>query len=211
MFTDRKDAGEKLAAALQAYRGENALVLAIPRGGVELGIEVAEALQCDLSLIICRKLPFPYDPESGFGAVAEDGSLYINASAAARVPEDEIERIVAQQKKEITRRIERLRGGEALPPLKGRTVILVDDGIAMGSTMHTAVALCRKQEAKKIVVAVPVAGARSVEAFSKMADEVLVLESPLNFYAVAQVYEQWRDVSDEEVLALQRAYRSHKG
>ncbi len=210
MFTDRKDAGEKLAAALQSYRGENALVLAIPRGGAELGIEVAKALQCDLSLIICRKLPFPYDPESGFGAVAEDGSLYINASAADNVSKDEIERIVAQQKKEIKRRIEKLRGGRALPPLKGRTVILVDDGIAMGSTMHTAVALCRKQEARKIVVAVPVAGTRSIEEFSKMADEVVVLESPLNFYAVAQVYEQWRDVSDEEVLALERAYRSHK-
>lgn len=80
----------------------------------------------------------------------------------------------------------------------------------MGSTMHTAVALCRKQEAKKIVVAVPVAGVRSIEEFSAMADDVIVLESPLNFYAVAQVYEQWRDVSDEEVLALERAYRSHK-
>lgn len=111
MFTDRKDAGEKLAAALQAYRGEDALVLAIPRGGVELGIEVAKALQCDLSLVICRKLPFPYDPESGFGAIAEDGSLYINALAAAHVSEDERGRIVAQQRKEIQRRIEKLREG----------------------------------------------------------------------------------------------------
>jgi len=210
MFRDRKDAGEKLAAALKAYRGEDALVLAIPRGGAELGYEVAKALRCDLALIICRKLPYPYDPESGFGAVAEDGSLYINESAALSVSRSEIEKIVAQQKEEIQRRIERLRGGRALPPLKGRTVILVDDGIAMGSTMRTAVELCRKQEAGKIVVAVPVAGARSIEEFSHLVDEVVVLESPVNFYAVAQVYEKWRDVSDEEVLALERAYGPHK-
>jgi predicted phosphoribosyltransferase len=210
MFRDRKDAGEKLAAALRDVKEDDLLVLAIPRGGAELGYEVAKALQCDLSLIICRKLPFPHDPESGFGAVAEDGSLYINDSAAAYVSEDEIEKIVAQQKKEIERRIEKLRGGRALPSMKGRTVILVDDGIAMGSTMHTAVELCRKQEAAKIVVAVPVAGARSIEEFAHLADEVVVLESPLNFYAVAQVYEKWRDVSDEEVLALERAYGHHK-
>jgi len=206
MFIDRKDAGEKLAAELREFKEKDVLVLAIPRGGAELGYEVAKALQCDLSLIICRKLPFPYDPESGFGAVAEDGSLYINESAAASVSKSEIEKIVAQQRKEIERRIEKLRGGKALPSMKGRTVILVDDGIAMGSTMHAAVELCRKQEAAKIVVAVPVAGIRSIEEFARLADEVVVLESPINFYAVAQVYEKWRDVSDEEVLALERAY-----
>lgn len=210
MFRDRKDAGQKLAAALQGYRQEDVLVLAIPRGGVELGYEVAKALRCDFSLLICRKLPFPYNPESGFGAVAEDGSVYINTLAAASVSEAEIEQITRQQRKEIKRRIEKLRGGRALPPIKGRTVILVDDGIAMGSTMHTAVALCRKEEAGKIVVAVPVAGAQTIEKFAKMADEVVVLESPANFYAVAQVYEKWRDVSDEEVLALERAYRPDK-
>jgi len=210
MFRDRKDAGEKLAAELRGFKEENPLVLAIPRGGAELGYVVAKALQCDLALIICRKLPFPYDPESGFGAVAEDGSLYIHESAAAYVSADEIEKIVAQQKKEIERRIEMLRGGRGLPPLKGRTVILVDDGIAMGSTMHAAVSLCRKQEAGKIVVAVPVAGARSIDEFAHIADEIVVLESPLHFYAVAQVYEKWRDVSDEEVLALERAYGPHK-
>jgi putative phosphoribosyl transferase len=202
MFKDRKDAGRKLAAALQPYKEEDILVLAIPRGGVELGYEVAKALRCDFSLVICRKLPYPYNPESGFGAIAEDGSLYINKPAAASVSEHEIERIIMAQGKEIKRRIERLRGGRALPPLKGRTVILVDDGIAMGSTMHAAVDLCRKAEAGKIIVAVPVAGREAKEKFSEMADEVIVLESPANFYAVAQVYEKWCDVSNEEVLDI---------
>ncbi|RRS29829.1 MAG: phosphoribosyltransferase [Epsilonproteobacteria bacterium (ex Lamellibrachia satsuma)] len=202
MFRDRKDAGQKLGLALQKYKDSNALVLAIPRGGVELGVEVAKALQCDLSLLICRKLPYPHNPESGFGAIAEDGSVYINQMAAAYVPEYEIERIITEQSKEIERRIQTLRNGKPLPQIKDRTVILVDDGIAMGSTMHTAVALCRKQEAKKIIVAVPVAGAQAIEKFSQMADEVIVLESPADFHAVAQVYENWYDVSDEEVMGL---------
>lgn len=204
MFKNRKDAGQKLGVALQKYKDSNPLVLAIPRGGVELGYEVAKALQCDFSLIICRKLPYPQNPESGFGAIAEDGSVYINQMAAAYVSEYEIERIIAEQSKEIQRRIQTLRNGNPLPQIKDRTVILVDDGIAMGSTMHTAVTLCKKREAKKIIVAVPVASARAIEKFSQMADEVIVLESPYDFHAVAQVYENWYDVSDEEVMDLLR-------
>lgn len=204
MFKNRKDAGQKLGVVLQKYKDSNPLVLAIPRGGVELGYEVAKALQCDFSLIICRKLPYPQNPESGFGAIAEDGSVYINQMAAAYISKYEIERIIAEQSKEIQRRMQTLRNGNPLPQIKDRTVILVDDGIAMGSTMHTAVTLCKKHEAKKIIVAVPVAGARAIEKFSQMADEVIVLESPSDFYAVAQVYENWYDVSDEEVMDLLR-------
>ncbi|MCW8820631.1 MAG: phosphoribosyltransferase [Sulfurovum sp.] len=200
MFRDRKDAGQKLAETLQTYKKEDPLVFAIPRGGVELGYEISKALDADFSLIICRKLPFPYNTESGFGAMAEDGSLYINELAAASVSHKEIEQIIAEQSLEIKRRIQILREGRPLPSIKGRTVILVDDGIAMGSTMHTAVELCRKKGAKKIIIAIPVAGRQAIQKFSKMADEVIVLESPVNFYAVAQVYENWYDVSDEEVL-----------
>jgi len=200
MFKDRKDAGQKLAVVLQTYKEQDPLVFAIPRGGVELGYEISKVLDADFSLLICRKLPFPLNPESGFGAMAEDGSLYINESAAASVSHKEIEQIIAQQSLEIKRRIQTLRGGRPLPSIKGRSVILVDDGIAMGSTMHVAVELCRKEGAKRIIVAVPVAGRQTIEKFSQMADDVVVLESPVNFYAVAQVYENWYDVSDEEVL-----------
>jgi putative phosphoribosyl transferase len=200
MFKDRKDAGQKLAEALQRYKEEDPLVFAIPRGGVELGYEVSKVLDADFSLLICRKLPFPFNKESGFGAMAEDGSLYINELAAASVSHKEIEKIIAQQSLEIKRRIQTLRGGRPLPSIKGRSIILVDDGIAMGSTMHVAVELCRKEGAKRIIVAVPVASRQAIQKFSQMADEVVVLESPVNFYAVAQVYENWYDVSDEEVL-----------
>jgi predicted phosphoribosyltransferase len=202
MFRDRGDAGRKLGEALQAYKESDPLILAIPRGGVEVGYEVAKALGADFSLLICRKLPYPDNPESGFGAIAEDGSLYINEAAAAAVPNTLIERIIQQQIEEIQRRIERLRNGKPLPKIKGRTVILVDDGIAMGSTMHAAVALCRKQGAKKIIVAVPVAGHHAIQAFRELADGIIALESPSHFYAVAQVYENWYDVSDEEVLEI---------
>ena len=202
MFKDRKDAGQKLAEALQTYKEEEPLVFAIPRGGVELGYEVSKALDADLSLLICRKLPFPSNPESGFGAMAEDGSLYINELAAASISHEKIEQIITEQSLEIKRRIQTLREGKPLPSIKGRTIILVDDGIAMGSTMHAAVELCRRKGAKKIIVAVPVAGREAIQKFSKMADELIVLESPVNFYAVAQVYENWYDVSDEEVLSF---------
>jgi len=202
MFKDRKDAGQKLAEALQVYKAEEPLVLAIPRGGVELGYEISRALDTDFSLLICRKLPFPHNTESGFGAIAEDGSLYINEPASSSVSDEEIEQIIAEQSHEIKRRIQTLRKGKKLPTISGRTVILTDDGIAMGSTMHVAVELCKKAKAKKIIVAVPVAGRKTIEKFSKMVDKVIVLESPVPFYAVAQVYENWYDVSDEEVLSF---------
>ncbi|MDD5405476.1 MAG: phosphoribosyltransferase family protein [Sulfurovaceae bacterium] len=202
MVKDRKDAGQKLALALQKYKIDDALVLAIPRGGVEPGYEIAKALNYDFSLIICRKLPYPYNTESGFGAIAEDGSIYINQRAAYDLQDQEIEEIIAEQAQEIQRRIKELRSGKPLPAIKDRTVILVDDGIAMGSTMFVAVELCKKQGAKKIIIAVPVASAHAIETFSKMVDEMVVLESPANFYAVAQVYENWYDVSDEEVLDI---------
>jgi predicted phosphoribosyltransferase len=202
MFKDRKDAGKKLGDALRSYKNRGVLVLAIPRGGVEIGYEVAKALHADFSLLICRKLPYPFNPESGFGAMAEDGSLYINEAAAASVSDEMIEEIIHQQAREIERRIKILRNGQPLPGLRGSTVVLVDDGIAMGSTMHAAVEMCRKRGAAKIVVAVPVAGRHAIREFSQIADEIVVLESPSNFYAVAQVYENWYDVSDEEALEI---------
>jgi predicted phosphoribosyltransferase len=210
MFKDRKDAGQKLAEQLQDYKDSNALILAIPRGGVELGYEVAKALHCDLSMIICRKLPYPHNPESGFGAIAEDGSVYIYEEATGDLSDEEIEHIKQAQQQEIKRRIAVLRGGTPLPSLKDRTVILVDDGIAMGSTMHAAVQMCRNSGAAKIVIAVPVVGERSKREFSKIVDELIVLESPIYFRAVAQVYEYWYDVSDEEVLALMHQFKNNE-
>jgi putative phosphoribosyl transferase len=204
MFKNRKDAGEKLARALEKYRAEKPLILAIPRGGVEVGLQVAKKLDADFSLIIARKLPFPDNPESGFGAIAEDGSTFILENAYYWLSGENIERIKKEQIAEIRRRISTLREGEPLPEIKGRTVILIDDGIAMGSTMRVAIELCKNRNAGKIVVAAPVAGGEVAEEIRRRTDELVVLEIPANFRAVAQAYENWYDVSDEEVLDLLR-------
>jgi len=204
MFKNRKDAGEKLAKALEKYRAENPLILAIPRGGVEVGLQVAKKLNADFSLIIARKLPFPDNPEAGFGAIAENGSTFIIENARYWLAGEDIEQIKQQQIAEIERRVKALRGGNPLPEIKGRTVILIDDGIAMGSTMRAAIELCKNKEAGKIVVAVPVAGREIAEELEKKVDELVVLEIPAYFRAVAQAYEKWYDVSDEEVLDLLR-------
>ncbi len=212
MFQDRKDAGERLARALESYRGTpGLLVLAIPRGGTEIGYEIARHLGADFDLLICRKLPYPFNPESGFGAIAEDGTIYINPRASIPMSEAEVLEIIRQQQEEIRRRIEVLRGGRPLPSQQGRTVILTDDGIAMGSTMHAAVEMCRKAGAARIVVAVPVAGPYAVAEFSRLADDLVVLESPPDFHAVAQVYRHWYDVSDEEVLEIMERWRREQG
>jgi putative phosphoribosyl transferase len=202
MFKNRKDAGEKLAGALEKYRAEKPLILAIPRGGVEVGLQVSKKLDADFSLIIARKLPFPDNPEAGFGAIAEDGSTFVFEDASYWLSGGTIERIKKEQIAEVRRRVKALRGGNPLPEIKERTVILIDDGIAMGSTMMAAIELCKNRRASKIVVAVPVAGREVAEMIRKKVDDLVVLEIPRYFRAVAEAYENWYDVSDEEVLDL---------
>lgn len=210
MFKDRIDAGRQLAEALEKYRGEDVLVLGIPRGGAEPACRVAKHLDADFSLVITRKLPYPRNPEAGFGAIAEDGSTYIFEDAARWLSDRVVDEIVEAQKSEIRRRIEVLRGGGPLPEIAGRTVILVDDGIAMGSTMRASIKLCRKQEAARIVVAVPVAGPRVIGEFERLTDDLIVLETPPFFRAVAEVYENWYDVPDAEVLGIMEKWRTEQ-
>ena len=206
MFRDRKDAGEQLAEVLNTYKGRNPLVLAIPRGGVAVGYQVAEHLQSDFSIIVVRKLPLPYNPEAGFGAIAEDGSTYFDNRAMKSLHPKTVEQIIKEQKLEIRRRIAVLRKGAPLQVMTDRTVILVDDGIAMGSTMRAAVMLCKNNKASKIIVAAPVAATSSANEFERLVEKVVILEKPLFFHAVAQVYEYWYDMSDEEVIhILQKA------
>lgn len=207
MFEDRKDAGRQLAKTLEEYKNQDVLVLAIPRGGVEVGYEVAKYLNADFSLLIARKLPYPHQPEAGFGAVVEDGSRVILEEASRWVTEETTERIVEEQGEEIERRKKVLRNGQSLPPIQGRTVILVDDGIAMGSTMRAAIKLCKHREAAGIIVAVPVAGRDIAEEISQLVDEIVVLKQPSLFRAVAQVYENWYDVPDEEVVSMMKKWQ----
>jgi predicted phosphoribosyltransferase len=210
MFKDRRDAGQRLARALETYRNKHAQVLAIPRGGVEVGYQVAQYLAAGFSIIISRKLPFPDEPEAGFGAVAEDGSTFINPQAARWVDQETIARIIEQQKREIKRRVDVLRRGLPLPAIENQVVILVDDGIAMGSTMRVSISLCQNRKAEKVIVAVPVTGRQVEIEIGRLVDEIVVLEKPRFFHAVAQVYKNWYDVSDEEVIQLMDQWEKRK-
>lgn len=207
MFEDRKDAGKKLAEALEKYKNKGVLVLAIPRGGVEVGYQIAKYLNADFSILISRKLPFPYNPESGFGAIAEDGSTFIFEDAERWLSKQTIAEVVKEQKQEIIRRIAVLRKNKPLPEITDRIVILVDDGIAMGSTMRASIMLCKNKGAGKIIVAVPVSGKDMAKEIEKIVDEIVVLEKPQFFQAVAQVYRNWYDVSDKEVLEIMERWK----
>jgi putative phosphoribosyl transferase len=202
MFDDRKDAGIRLAGALERFRGLDVVVLAIPRGGIEVGIQVASHLGAEFDVVICRKLPYPEEPEAGFGAVAEDGTTVLQPAAREWLSNSEIQRIKREQMVEIKRRLRLFRKNRPLPDLRERTVILVDDGLAVGSTMRAAVGLCRNRRAGRVIVAVPVSGRDAVTVLGGEADEVVALEIPSYFRAVAQVYRRWRDVSDAEALDL---------
>ncbi len=205
MFIDRKDAGQKLAAELQDYQPEKPVVFAIPRGGVIVAAQVAESLNTKLSVLVSRKLPYPFNPESGFGALAEDGSLFVFKDAEKWLSKLQIEQIIADQNTVLNKRIDSLRGGKPLPDMVDKTVILVDDGIATGSTMIASIKCCKNKNAKKIVVAAPVAGPRVADEITALVDDIVVLESPPNFRAVAQVYQTWRDITDDEAyLVLER-------
>jgi len=212
MFLDRKDAGQKLALALSKYKNKGVLVLGIPRGGAEIAYEIADYLDADMSLLVTRKLPLPFNPEAGFGAIAEDGSLFIKRDAGNWLSRDEMKRIIEKQKAEIFRRITVLRKGEALPIIKNRTVILADDGLAMGSTMRASVTMCKNMAARIIIVAVPVSSKETAGEMESLVDELVVLETPPFFQAVAQVYLNWHDVSDNEVQAIMERWKmKHEG
>lgn len=202
MFKDRKDAGERLARALEKYKDKNVLVLAIPKGGVEVAYQVAKYINAELSILISRKLPFPDNPEAGFGAIAEDGSTFIINGARFWFSAHAINEIIKEQKQEINRRIIILREGRDLSEISGRKVILIDDGVAMGSTMMASIMLCKNRNAREIVIATPVAGVEVAKKIEQLVDKVVILEKPIYFNAVAQVYENWYDVSDEEVIDI---------
>ena len=204
MFRNRTEAGKKLAEKLIKYKAnKEAIILALPRGGVPVAFEGAKKLKIPIDLIIVRKLPIPDNPEAGIGALSETGEIVWQPQKES-YPKDVIEEILIEQKKEIERRTKILRKGRDLPKLKNKIVILIDDGLAMGSTMMAALKTAKKEGAKKVVVAVPVAGKDVLERIKKEADEVVCLEVPLFFQAVAQVYENWYDLDDQEVLEIMK-------
>lgn len=206
-FRDRDAAGTRLAAMLGKYRGGSAIVLAIPAGGVPVGAAIARDLGLSLRAAPVSKMLYPWTTESGFGAVAFDGSVWIDQAAVEGhgLTSSQVEKATADARAKVERRSKKLSRGNALRDLSGKTVILVDDGIAAGSTMRTAIDALRKLGAGRVVVAVPTAPARSLEAMRKLADEIVCadIRSGASF-AVADAYEEWRDLSDDEVEAMLR-------
>lgn len=202
IFRHRREAGERLAELLKHLRGERCAVLAIPRGGVVVGYYVAESLGCPLEVTVPRKVGAPMEPELAVGAVAEDGTLYVEEEVArvVGVGEEWLREAAERELEEVRRRLTVYRDGKPLPSLKGYTLIVVDDGVATGATMIATVRFLRKLGPEKIVAATPVAPPEVLPKLRAEADEVVCVETPTPFYAIGQFYRDFSQVSDREVM-----------
>src|SRR3989344_3359097 len=203
MFQDRKDAGQKLAQELLRYRGKDAVVLALPRGGVVLGYEIAKALELPLDIVVTRKIGHPNNPEYAICAVDEKGELFCNEAEAGSVDQNWLKAEVSRQKNEAKRRIKVYRDEEKQKELSGKTVILVEDGIANELTIHEALQTLLKERPKEIVVAGPVAPNDVVADLRGKADDVVTLDNGEHYLgAVGAYYNNFPQVSDGEVIKL---------
>ncbi len=205
MFHNRSDAGIRLAERLHQYRGrDDVVVLALPRGGVVTGYEIARALNLRLDVLIVRKIGFPGQPELALGAISETGSVVLNRPivSSGGLSKEFIPTEIERQKKEIALRISLYRSGKGLSNLEGKTVILVDDGVATGATIKAAIETLKQEKLAKLVVALPVGPPEAMNALRQMADEVVCLDTPLPFIAVGNHYQDFAQVSDQEVVDL---------
>jgi putative phosphoribosyl transferase len=211
IFEDRREAGRRLGVALirRGYRNENTLVLGIPRGGLVVAEEVAKSLSAILDVIVTRKLRAPYQPELGIGAVVDGDHVILNEKLAHAVgaSQDYLNREIAFQKEEINRRSRHYRGDQPGSEIVGKTIIVVDDGIATGYTFRASLESLRERHPDHLVAAAPVAARDSVEMLTAFADEIVCLHTPQSFYAVGAWYQNFDQVSDEEAVAILRRNR----
>ncbi|HET6456115.1 MAG TPA: phosphoribosyltransferase family protein [Armatimonadota bacterium] len=207
LFRSRADAGKRLAERLLDYEGEDVVVLAIPRGGVPVGAEVARRLNARLDVIIPRKIPIPWNPEAGFGAITADGTIVLNQRMVKNLglSKDEIQAIADEVREEIERRTREYRDDRPPTDVKGKTVILVDDGLASGYTMLAAIESVRKHNPVRVIVAVPVASSAAARLVSTRVDGMVALVTSERLpFAVADFYREWRDLTDEETVGYLR-------
>lgn len=205
MFEDREQAGKLLAEALGFLKGnKNVIVLAIPRGGVVVAKEVADYIGAPLDLIITRKLGAPGNPELAVGAVTQDGESIVDPEMvkALRVSDSYLKDEAAKQSDEIRRRLASYRGNRAYPRLEGKDVVIVDDGIATGSTVKAAIQSARRRKAALVILAVPVGPQDAITELSKIADRVVCLSTPEPFFAIGEFYQEFEQVDDETVTAI---------
>ncbi|HKA94619.1 MAG TPA: phosphoribosyltransferase [Acidimicrobiia bacterium] len=208
-FRDRREAGRRLAERLSGLRAASPLVLGLPRGGVPVAFEVARALDAPLDILVVRKLGVPFQPELGMGAVGEGGVRVLNADVLrqARVTDSQLAAVEARERTEVEERAARLRGGRPAVPLAGRTVVIVDDGLATGGTARAAVRVARARGAERVLLAIPVAPPETVAALRADADDVVAVETPEPFFAIGGWYTDFSATSDSEVVELLRATR----
>ena len=212
IFQDREEAGWMLVERLRGTFSEKPLVLAIPRGGVEIGAVIARGLSAELDVVLSRKLRAPHQPELALGAVSESGEVYLNhfASAMTDVGDASIEAERQRQLGEIKRRREMYRAVRPQAAIAGRSVILTDDGIATGATMIASLRTVRAAGAKQIVVAVPVAASDRIDAIRPLCDRVECLLEPTTFWAIGQFYRHFEQVTDDRVVELLREHGQPK-
>ncbi len=209
LFLDRPDAGRRLAARLTDFAGQVTVVLGLPRGGVPVALEVARALDAPLDVVVVRKLGSPRNPEYALGAIGAGGVRVVDRGAmrALGVTDHDLEVIEAGERAELERRTVRFRADRAALDLAGKTAIVVDDGIATGSTARAACLIVREMGARRIVLAVPVAPRDWIARIGDAADEFVCLETPAHFFAVGQWYADFTQTTDEEVSAALAARR----
>ena len=205
-FADRRDAGQQLARELAHARLVEPIVLALPRGGVPVGFEVAQALHAPLDVFVVRKIGAPGHKEYAIGAIAEGGTLIFDTSAvhALGLDRDDLDALAQSERAELDRRVHRYRGDRPLPDLAGRDVVLVDDGLATGLTAEAAVRAMKDHAPRRVIVAVPACAPESRDRLAQIADDVVYVIAPPEFHAVGQWYDQFDQTSDTEVAAFTR-------
>jgi putative phosphoribosyl transferase len=203
-FRDRREAGRRLAVRLEPFRALDPVVLALPRGGVPVAAEVATHLGAPLDVLVVRKVGHPHQPELAVGALGEGGVEVLERRSLSRlgVTPAALADTVAREKAELERRVRRYRGSRPRQPVRDRTVIVVDDGLATGASAHAAIEVLRRSGAARVILAVPVAPPDTVEAMGAVADEVVCLETPARFRAVGLWYDDFGEVGDDEVARL---------
>lgn len=203
-FANREDAGRMLAVQLAAFAKEHPLILGLPRGGVAVAYEIARALRADLDVLVVRKIGVPWHPELGMGAIAEGGHVHHSREIVSHVAisDRELAEATNEKRREVEERVEKFRGDLPRVPLMGRTVILVDDGIATGGTVLAAIRAARAEAPGKVVVAVPVATPEMVRLLESEVDRVVCLRMQSDLYAIGLWYEDFDQVSDDDVVRL---------
>jgi putative phosphoribosyl transferase len=202
LFADRQDAGRRLADRLTGYASLKPVVVAMPRGGVLVAAEVAERLDAPLDVVVVRKIGTPWQPELGVGALAEGDVLLLDQGMIEEIgiPRSSLEPVITRERGELARRVERYRGDRPPIPLDGRVAILVDDGLATGSTARAAIEALRRRGAERVILAVPVAPRDRIEPMLETADEVIAVEQPTWLGAIGEAYDDFTQASDEDVM-----------